>query len=32
MSLPRLRGGFSLALSFSALGSRRFASAPGNKQ
>jgi hypothetical protein len=32
MSLPRLRGGFTLALSFSALGSRRFASPPENEQ
>lgn len=36
MSLPRLRGGFTLALSFSALGSHRFASmnanATGNRQ
>jgi hypothetical protein len=32
MSLPRLRGGVTLALSLSALGSRRFTSASGSKQ
>lgn len=32
LSLPRLRGGFTLALSFSALGSRRFAGPPENEQ
>jgi hypothetical protein len=32
MSLPRLRGGFTLVLSFSALGSGRFASVSGSRQ
>lgn len=32
LSLPRLRGGITLALSFSALGSRRFTSTSGRKQ